>query len=140
MEFRDPQRPSLHPIRGLAMTDATILLDAAGPIARLTLNRPDKLNSLTRAMLADLRAALATVAATKHVRVLVLTGAGRAFCAGQFLGEQEAFADPQSVETQIRDFYNPVVRALRAMPMPVLAAVNGIAAFREKREPVFTGR
>ncbi len=110
------------------MTDSTILLDASGAIARLTLNRPDKLNSLTRSMLADMRAALATVAAAKHVRVLVLTGAGRAFCAGQFLGEQEAFADPHSVETQIRDFYNPVVRALRDMPMPVLAAVNGIAA------------
>lgn len=110
------------------MPDPTILLDTSGPIARLTLNRPDKLNSLTRSMLADLRSALATVAATKHVRVLVLTGAGRAFCAGQFLGELEAFADPPSVETQIRDFYNPVVRALRDMPMPVLAAVNGIAA------------
>lgn len=110
------------------MTDATILLDTAGPIARLTLNRPDKLNSLTTAMLADLRAALATVAATEHVRVLVLTGAGRAFCAGQFLGEPEAVADPRAVENHIREYYNPVVRALREMPVPVLAAVNGIAA------------
>jgi 2-(1,2-epoxy-1,2-dihydrophenyl)acetyl-CoA isomerase len=110
------------------MTDSTILLDTTHPIARLTLNRPEKLNSLTRPMLADLHAALETVAATGHVRVLVLTGAGRAFCAGQFLGEAEAVADPQAVETHIREYYNPVVRALRDMPVPVLAAVNGIAA------------
>lgn len=110
------------------MTDPTILLDTTHPIARLTLNRPTKLNSLTRQMLADLHAALETVAATKHVRVLVLTGAGRAFCAGQFLGEDDAFFDREAVKTQIRDYYNPVVRALRDMPVPVLAAVNGIAA------------
>lgn len=110
------------------MSDATILLDSNGPIARLTLNRPDKLNSLTRPMLSELRQALDTVAKAPGVRVLVLTGAGRAFSAGQFVGEQEAFADPASVEAQLRDYYNPVVRALREMPVPVLAAVNGIAA------------
>jgi 2-(1,2-epoxy-1,2-dihydrophenyl)acetyl-CoA isomerase len=110
------------------MSESTILLDAGGPIARLTLNRPEKLNSLTRPMLSALRAALATVAQAEHVRVLVLTGAGRAFCAGQFLGEEEAFAGPAAAESQLRDYYNPVIRALRDMPVPVLAAVNGIAA------------
>lgn len=110
------------------MSESNILLDVGGPIARLTLNRPDKLNSLTRPMLADLLAALDKVAGTDHVRVLVVTGAGRAFCAGQFIGEAEAFADPGEVATQLRDFYNPVIRTLRDMPVPVLAAVNGIAA------------
>jgi 2-(1,2-epoxy-1,2-dihydrophenyl)acetyl-CoA isomerase len=112
----------------MAMSESNILLDVGGPIARLTLNRPDKLNSLTRPMLSDLRAALDKVAGTDHVRVLVVTGAGRAFCAGQFIGETEAFSDPVAVETQLRDYYNPVIRTLRDMPVPVLAAVNGIAA------------
>jgi len=110
------------------MSEPNILLDMANPIARITLNRPSKLNSLTHPMLADLRAALDEVARSDHVRVLVLTGAGRAFCAGQDLGEEDSFAGAGNTGVLLRDYYNPVIRAIRGLPLPVLAAVNGIAA------------
>jgi 2-(1,2-epoxy-1,2-dihydrophenyl)acetyl-CoA isomerase len=110
------------------MTDTPILLDISGPIARLTMNRPSRLNSLTRPMLTEMYVALGEVAAAKHVRVLVLTGAGRAFCSGQDLADSDALSRPEPAAALLRDYYNPVIRALRALPVPVLAAVNGIAA------------
>ncbi|MEX2298330.1 MAG: enoyl-CoA hydratase-related protein [Dongiaceae bacterium] len=110
------------------MIDNPILLDISGPIARLTLNRPNRLNSFTRPMLTGLFVALGEVAAAKHVRVLVLTGTGRAFCSGQDLAGGEALAGPELAAALLRDHYNPVIRALRALEMPVVAAVNGIAA------------
>ncbi|MEX2201490.1 MAG: enoyl-CoA hydratase-related protein [Dongiaceae bacterium] len=110
------------------MTDTPILLDISGPIARLTMNRPSRLNSLTRPMLTEMHGALGEVSAAKHVRVLVLTGAGRAFCSGQDLADSDALSRPEHAAALLRDHYNPVIRALRALPVPVLAAVNGIAA------------
>lgn len=107
-----------------------ILCTVADGVATLTLNRPDKLNSFTSAMHAQLREALAGVAADRSVRCLLLTGAGRGFCAGQDLSDRavapgEAVPDlGHSIETN----YNPLVRALRALEMPVVAAVNGVAA------------
>jgi 2-(1,2-epoxy-1,2-dihydrophenyl)acetyl-CoA isomerase len=97
-----------------------------GPIARITLNRPDRLNSFTAAMHAELRDALDSLA---DARVVVLTGAGRGFCAGQDLNDR-AVAPGEKVdlgETVERD-WNPLVRALAALPQPVIAKVNGVAA------------
>jgi 2-(1,2-epoxy-1,2-dihydrophenyl)acetyl-CoA isomerase len=108
-----------------------IELTIADGIARLSLNRPDKLNSLTEAMHAELRAALDQVQGSAAARVLVLTGAGRAFCAGQDL------ADPamQPVDGKMPDAgdmvernYKPLVLRLQNLRVPTIAAVNGIAA------------
>jgi 2-(1,2-epoxy-1,2-dihydrophenyl)acetyl-CoA isomerase len=98
-------------------------------VAQITLNRPDKLNSFTHAMHRDVRFALGQVKADKSVRVLVLTGAGRGFCAGQDLSER---AEEPGKELDLGDSveknYAPLVQALRDLPMPVICAVNGVAA------------
>ena len=109
------------------MTDSSIRLERAGAVARLTLDRPDKLNALTRAMLGEIRAALAAVAGDGTSRVLVLTGAGRGFCAGQDLGDR--MSGPEvDLGDKLEQNYNRLVRMLRGLPMPVIAAVNGAAA------------
>jgi 2-(1,2-epoxy-1,2-dihydrophenyl)acetyl-CoA isomerase len=105
------------------MSYQNIVFTVEAGIARLTLHRPDKLNSFTWAMHEELRNALARVTSESGVRVLLLTGAGRGFCAGQDLSEQ---ADDLG-ETVARD-YAPLVRTLRALSLPVVCAVNGIAA------------
>ena len=100
-----------------------------GGIARLTLNRPDKLNSFNVAMHAEIRAALARVQPA-GARVLVITGAGRGFCAGQDLGDRAVAPGAQGADLgeSIEKNYAPLVLALRALPLPVIAAVNGVAA------------
>jgi 2-(1,2-epoxy-1,2-dihydrophenyl)acetyl-CoA isomerase len=107
----------------------TILYGVAGPVARLTLNRPERLNSLTAEMHAELRDALGRVAAD-GARVLVLTGSGRGFCAGQDLGERQPAPDGARADLgeSIERNYKPLVLALSALPVPTLAAVNGVAA------------
>jgi 2-(1,2-epoxy-1,2-dihydrophenyl)acetyl-CoA isomerase len=112
------------------MSYNTILLETADGIATLTLNRPDKLNSFTAEMHAEVRAALAQVASDKAVRVLVLTGAGRGFCAGQDLGDRAVAPGAEAVDLgkSVEQYYAPLVLALRALPMPVICAVNGVAA------------
>jgi 2-(1,2-epoxy-1,2-dihydrophenyl)acetyl-CoA isomerase len=110
------------------MSFTTIDVARNGPLARLTLNRPDKLNALTRTMLAELGAAVADIAADRNTRVLVITGAGRGFCAGQDLRDADAVIDPAAVAAVIRDGYNPLIQALVGLPIPVIAMVNGIAA------------
>jgi 2-(1,2-epoxy-1,2-dihydrophenyl)acetyl-CoA isomerase len=112
------------------MSGATVLVEPQGAVLRLTLNRPDKLNSFTEAMHGELRAALDGPAATRDVRAVLLTGAGRAFSAGQDLGDRvmgEADEPPDLGDTLAR-LYNPLVRRIRALPKPVVCAVNGIAA------------
>ncbi|MEO7634161.1 MAG: 2-(1,2-epoxy-1,2-dihydrophenyl)acetyl-CoA isomerase PaaG [Sphingomicrobium sp.] len=97
-----------------------------GPIALLTLNRPDRLNSFTATMHGEVRDALANLG---DASVLILTGAGRGFCAGQDLNDR-AVTPGEKVdlgETVERD-WNPLVRALAALPQPVIARVNGVAA------------
>ena len=108
-------------------TFQTILFEVAGGIARLTLNRPDKLNSFTAAMHAEVQEALAAVRADSSVRVLVLTGAGRAFCAGADLADPEVAAGAD-LGAQVERYYAPLVLALRRLPIPVVCAVNGVAA------------
>jgi 2-(1,2-epoxy-1,2-dihydrophenyl)acetyl-CoA isomerase len=107
-----------------------LLVDVGAGVATLTLNRPDRLNSFTDAMHARLREAVARVRADSSVRALVITGAGRAFCAGQDLTEREMAPgdSPPDLGASLERNYKPLVLALRALPMPVIAAVNGIAA------------
>lgn len=126
-----PHRHSLftiHYSRPFAMPD--ILLDIHDGIARITLNRPDRLNSFNDAMHASLREALDRVRADASVRVLSLTGAGRGFCAGQDLSDRAVApgGTPVDLGASIERNYQPLILGLRAMPMPVVCAVNGVAA------------
>jgi 2-(1,2-epoxy-1,2-dihydrophenyl)acetyl-CoA isomerase len=110
-----------------------ILFDISGGIATLTLNRPDKLNSFTQAMHDEVRHALkrtAAAAAEGSARVLVLTGAGRGFCAGQDLGDRAVEPGAKAVDLgdSVEKNYAPLVQALRALPLPVIGAINGVAA------------
>ena len=108
-----------------------ILFEITDGIARLTLNRPDKLNSFTGDMHAELRAALDAIQADKSVRVLVLTGAGRAFCAGQDLADPDMAAvggKMPDIGNVVDKNYKPLVLRLQNLRVPTLAAVNGIAA------------
>lgn len=110
--------------------DSPILFECADGIARITLNRPDKLNSFNVAMHKALRDAIATAAKDKSVRVVLLTGAGRGFCAGQDLGDRDVSTggEPADLGETVATWYAPLVKSLRALPLPVVCAVNGVAA------------
>jgi 2-(1,2-epoxy-1,2-dihydrophenyl)acetyl-CoA isomerase len=115
------------------MTYQNITYTVEDGLARLTLNRPDKLNSFTVAMHLEVQQALDAAAADPLVRALVLTGAGRGFCAGQDLGDRAVSAGAEGgarpdLGDSIEKYYAPLVRRLRAMPKPVVCAVNGVAA------------
>ena len=112
------------------MTFQNILFTQEGGIARLTLNRPDRLNSFTDAMHVEVRAALDAVRAEPATRVLLLTGAGRGFCAGQDLADRAVVpgGEPVDLGASIERNYRPLVLALRSLPLPVVCAVNGVAA------------
>ena len=112
------------------MTYETILFTIEGGIARLTLNRPDRLNSFNEQMHGEVRAALDAVRADPSARVLLLTGAGRGFCAGQDLGDRAVAPGdaPVDLGASIERNYKPLVLGLRALEMPVVCAVNGVAA------------
>lgn len=108
------------------MAYETIDFKVTGPIARITLNRPDRLNSFTAKMHEEVRHVLAGLG---EARVVVLTGAGRGFCAGQDLNDRSV-APGETVdlgETVARD-WNPLVKTLSLLPQPVIARVNGVAA------------
>jgi len=110
------------------MTFENIVFDLDQGIARLTLNRPDKLNSFTTAMHKEIRAALDRVE-NAGARVLILTGAGRGFCAGQDLSELQPGGDaPLDLGETLETYYSPLIKRLHALPMPVVVGVNGVAA------------
>jgi 2-(1,2-epoxy-1,2-dihydrophenyl)acetyl-CoA isomerase len=112
------------------MTYESIQFTIDSGIAVLTLNRPDRLNSFTQAMHLEVRDALAKVQADKSVRVLLLTGAGRGFCAGQDLNDRavEPGAPGVDLGESVEKFYAPLVLTIKSLPMPVICAVNGVAA------------
>src|SRR5690349_8729175 len=107
-----------------------IRFETGDRIARITLQRPDRLNSFTAQMHGELRDALARITSGGDVRVLLLTGEGRAFCAGQDLSDRAVApgAAPVDLGASIEENYRPLVLALRNLPLPVICAVNGVAA------------
>ena len=113
---------------------ATITTSAADGVFTITLNRPDALNALNEPMSVELRTALRTAQREDDLRCVVLTGAGRAFCAGQDLKELAAGQDQADAESRfelgavLRQRYNPIILRMRTMEKPVIAAVNGVAA------------
>jgi 2-(1,2-epoxy-1,2-dihydrophenyl)acetyl-CoA isomerase len=116
-----------------APEDSSVLYAERGAVALVTLNRPDALNSFTRQMHRDLWAALDRAEANPLVRALVITGAGRGFCAGADLSEFDFEPGPDLVQRAdpgpvIDKAFNPTARRLQSLRMPVIAAVNGVAA------------
>ena len=105
----------------------SIIVQHDGPIARITLNRPDRLNSFTAAMHEELKEALNEIA---EARVIVLTGAGRGFCAGQDLNDRAVSSGDHPVDLgmTVETAWNPLIRKITSLPQPVIARVNGVAA------------
>lgn len=112
------------------MTFEHILFDIEDGVAFLRLNRPEQLNSFNPQMHAEVKEALKQVRSDAQVRVLLLSGEGRAFCAGQDLGDRNVApgAAMPDLGESIEKYYNPMIRALRDLPLPVICAVNGVAA------------
>ncbi|MCB9187561.1 MAG: 2-(1,2-epoxy-1,2-dihydrophenyl)acetyl-CoA isomerase [Flavobacteriales bacterium] len=108
------------------MTFEDLGFEIADGVATITLNRPDKLNSFNNSMGANLQTALDHCMENDEVRCVLLTGAGRGFCAGQDL--EEAVSGISEIEEHVETKYNPIVRKIRAIEKPVIAAVNGVAA------------
>jgi 2-(1,2-epoxy-1,2-dihydrophenyl)acetyl-CoA isomerase len=111
------------------MDETPILVETRPGYRIIRLNRPERLNAFTDEMHVALRTAIADAEADAACRALLLTGAGRAFCAGQDLNDRLAAPGALGVQTNtLQEHYNPLIRKLRALPFPVVAAVNGIAA------------
>jgi 2-(1,2-epoxy-1,2-dihydrophenyl)acetyl-CoA isomerase len=111
------------------MSYQTILYETKDGASRLTLNRPEKLNCFNEQMHEEVREVLEKLK-SEPVRALLITGAGRGFCAGQDLGDRRIASGHSSVDlgATIEKYYAPLVRTLRALPIPVVAGVNGVAA------------
>jgi len=112
------------------MSYETIQFEIAEGVATLTLNRPDKLNSFNVRMHEELADALKTVRTDDTVRCLLITGAGRGFCAGQDLGDRSVSSGDETpnLGESLEKRYNPLIRSLTTLDMPVICAVNGVAA------------
>ncbi len=116
------------------MAEPLVRVSHSGSVRTLALNRPQALNSFTGEMHGELRAALDAAAADREVRCVVVTGTGRGFCAGQDLADpavapsSEIGAPQTDVGSAIERFYKPLALRIRSMPVPVVAAVNGVAA------------
>ncbi len=111
------------------MTYNTILLTRDNGLATLTLNAPDKLNAVSRKMIAEIKTCWEELAADTSVRAVLLTGAGRGFCAGADLADPDRGASATADSGAALDkYFNPVIRLMRSIPKPVVSAVNGVAA------------
>jgi 2-(1,2-epoxy-1,2-dihydrophenyl)acetyl-CoA isomerase len=110
-----------------AVTESSILLEIAGRVATITLHRPERLNAFDEAMHAQLAQALDRIELDRAIRAVLLTGAGRAFCAGQDLNERQV-GDAVDLGATLERLYNPLIRRIQRLERPVLCAVNGVAA------------
>ena len=112
------------------MSYETILFDVVDGVARLTLNRPDRLNSFNTVMHGEVADALTSVEGDPGVRALLLTGTGRGFCAGQDLADRAVAPGEEAVDLgeSVERYYAPLVRRLAGLDKPVVCAVNGVAA------------
>jgi 2-(1,2-epoxy-1,2-dihydrophenyl)acetyl-CoA isomerase len=109
------------------VTSSVLRYEVADAIATITLDRPEALNALTVPLKTELLAAFRTVARDRGVRAVVLTGAGRAFCAGQDLKERLA-PDASPLAVEVRERFNPIIAAMRGLDQPIVGAINGVAA------------
>ena len=128
MPSTDSRDKNTHPDSLTAQSPVLSTLEKG--VLCLTLNRPDKLNSFNQEMHKALRQGFEQAHADASVRAVLLTGAGRGFCAGQDLGDRDpSKADgPPDLGSTLENFYNPLVRLIRTLPKPVICAVNGVAA------------
>ncbi|MDP6969281.1 MAG: 2-(1,2-epoxy-1,2-dihydrophenyl)acetyl-CoA isomerase PaaG [Gammaproteobacteria bacterium] len=108
----------------------SIILNINEGVAQITLNRPQNLNSFNNAMSAAMLSALTSISADSSVRCLLITGNGRGFCAGQDLGNNQQGENAKDLDlaATLDQYYNPVIRLIHNMPIPVVCAVNGVAA------------
>jgi 2-(1,2-epoxy-1,2-dihydrophenyl)acetyl-CoA isomerase len=111
----------------------TLLFERRDSVAHVTLNRPDRLNALNRGMITDLSAAAAAIQADGDLRAVVLSASGRAFCSGADLMGDDLLGDPQrsrgeNIGAGLREYFNPMVNAWYQLRLPVVVAVNGVAA------------
>lgn len=111
------------------MSYNTILLAKADGLATITLNAPERLNAVSRKMIAELKDCWEELAADASVRAVMLTGAGRGFCAGADLADPDRAASATADSgAALEKYFNPVIRLMRSIPKPVVSAVNGVAA------------
>lgn len=103
-----------------------IKFEISNGVAKITLNRPDVLNSFNKGMSTEVQNALDVCSSDSSVRAVLLTGEGRGFCAGQDL--EEAMSPDTKIEDIVRTTYNPMVLKIRELEKPVICAVNGVAA------------
>lgn len=106
---------------------SSILFEIKNAVAYITLNRPDKFNSFNREMALLLQSKLDEAASLHEVRAVYITGAGKAFCAGQDISELVG-DDKIEIKQILSEHYNPIAKRIRNMPKPVVAAINGVAA------------
>jgi 2-(1,2-epoxy-1,2-dihydrophenyl)acetyl-CoA isomerase len=109
------------------MTYETILLEVNQGIANLTLNRPEVFNAFNEQQSHDMLDALKKIEKDKSIRVVILTGAGKAFCSGQDL-KSIAGSKNRSLSESLYKRYNPMIRAMRNLPVPIICKLNGVAA------------
>jgi 2-(1,2-epoxy-1,2-dihydrophenyl)acetyl-CoA isomerase len=109
------------------MSYETILFEVNNGIATLTLNRPEVFNAFNEQQSADVMDALKKVEKDKSIRVLILTGSGKAFCSGQDLKSISGMKE-RSLAESLHKRYNPMIRAMRALPVPIICKLNGVAA------------